>query len=264
MLELAGLSSFARRPVGKAVAGRGFAVFCATPRLAGLVLWGRLEKADVEQNFAALQALAELRGVSFLLDARRLSQAVPDAEAFARAAELFEERKEELFRPVRALALVLAPGMQSQMIAGMLHLARQSRVKLRAFENVAAALRWLAPGAEGLEEELAGLGDGSSLLPLLRALLDARSGKPSLQEAARALGHSPRSLQRRLAEEGKSFRGEREAARIRAARELLRHGEAKIAAVAAEVGFASAQHFSARFRAVTGMSPREFRRRGPQ
>jgi transcriptional regulator GlxA family with amidase domain len=68
-----------------------------------------------------------------------------------------------------------------------------------------------------------------------------------------------RTLQRHLSAAGTSFRAEVESARLRAAEELLASTNLKVAAIAAEVGCASPQHFSALFRRARGMSPQQFR-----
>lgn len=93
----------------------------------------------------------------------------------------------------------------------------------------------------------------------VRALIGAEPGRWTLASAARAMNVAPRSLQRYLANEQTSFHNELQVARIAAARRLLRETDWKLAAVAREVGFASAQHFNQVFRRFEGQPPRLFR-----
>ena len=52
------------------------------------------------------------------------------------------------------------------------------------------------------------------------------------------------------------------AARIQRAEELLLSGAESIAAVAERCGYENAEHFYRQFKAVTGKTPRAFRREG--
>ena len=101
----------------------------------------------------------------------------------------------------------------------------------------------------------------SPMLRKLRELLDARPGRVTLQEAARALGQSPRTLQRRLRDDGTTFQLEHSGAQVRVAQRLLIDSDAKLESVASEVGCASLQNFSALFRRATGEAPSAWRAR---
>lgn len=80
--------------------------------------------------------------------------------------------------------------------------------------------------------------------------------EPGLELAAvaKALGLSPRSLQRRLTEEGIRFAALRDEARLRRANALVEAG-AKVEAIAREVGFASTSHFIQWYRVRTQRTP---------
>jgi AraC-like DNA-binding protein len=79
------------------------------------------------------------------------------------------------------------------------------------------------------------------LLGELRSLLRAHDGKLTVEEAARLLGRSTRSLQRELeAVSATSFRDEQARARMAAVAELLAASDDKIAAIAARVGLSAA------------------------
>jgi AraC-like DNA-binding protein len=109
-------------------------------------------------------------------------------------------------------------------------------------------------------DALAARGEGD-LVPRLRALLVRDLAAASVPTAARALGVSPRSLQRHLAAAGTSFRRELRRARIEAARELLAGTRATVESVARSVGCESPSSFIRMFRSITGETPATFRAR---
>lgn len=86
---------------------------------------------------------------------------------------------------------------------------------------------------------------------------------PEADEVARALGLSTRTLQRRLGEEGTSFRDVVLGVKIDVAKQLLEQPQLTIAEVANAVGFAHVPAFSRAFSQRTGMTPTMFRSRGP-
>jgi AraC-like DNA-binding protein len=67
------------------------------------------------------------------------------------------------------------------------------------------------------------------------------AGPPSLQASARALGTSPRTLQRRLAALGETFQAIVDRARHEAVQHYLEHDDSKLDHVAAAVGFTDAR-----------------------
>ena len=82
----------------------------------------------------------------------------------------------------------------------------------------------------------------------------AGGDSPSLDEVARRLGASRRSLQRRLKEESTSFEAIRGAARIVAATDALR-GDASLTEVAWSCGFSDLPHLTRAVKASCGMTP---------
>lgn len=87
-------------------------------------------------------------------------------------------------------------------------------------------------------------------------LLHLSEGPPPVERIAKRLGISPRHLNRRLAEEGTSYRGVVDAVRMQLAREYLQRPELSIADVAERLGFANAHSFHRAFRRLTGTTPR--------
>jgi AraC-like DNA-binding protein len=78
---------------------------------------------------------------------------------------------------------------------------------------------------------------------------------------ARRLRVSPRQLQRRLAEEGTSFRELRHALRRSLATSYLEDDRLAIAEVAFLLGFSGSSSFHHAFKRWTGKTPAAFRRR---
>jgi AraC-like DNA-binding protein len=85
------------------------------------------------------------------------------------------------------------------------------------------------------------------------------TGEPDQETAARALGLSLRSLQRRLAEEGTSYRELLAATRLELARGYLGRERYSITEITFLLGFADASGFSRAFRRWTGTSPSSYR-----
>jgi len=89
----------------------------------------------------------------------------------------------------------------------------------------------------------------------------ARSLATPLEETARALGLSERTLHRRLQEEGTSFRAVKDSVRREIALARLEHSEASVAEIAAELGYSEPSAFFRAFQGWTGVAPTAHRRR---
>jgi len=87
------------------------------------------------------------------------------------------------------------------------------------------------------------------------------AGHPTIDRAARRYGIPVRTLQRRLHEVGLSYSELVDEVRFEAACRLLDDPQARIADVAAALGFTDPSNFSRAFVRWTGLSPREYRRR---
>ena len=87
-----------------------------------------------------------------------------------------------------------------------------------------------------------------------------RHGGPALQRAARHLGLSGRSLQRRIAEMGTSYSDLVAEVRLDTACHLLVESDERIADIAARLGFSSASSFSRTFGRLMEISPGAYRR----
>ena len=85
-------------------------------------------------------------------------------------------------------------------------------------------------------------------------------GEARVDAACRRLGVSPRTLQRKLREEGTSFQGLLEETQRALAEFYLREPEVAICEVSYLTGFSQPSAFHRAFRRWTGLTPKEFRR----
>jgi AraC-like DNA-binding protein len=92
---------------------------------------------------------------------------------------------------------------------------------------------------------------------LIDALLP--KGYPAIEEVARLLCVSVRSLQRRLNERGVSYSDLVERCRCRAACESLELSQDSIQDLSAKLGYSDASSFARAFRRWTGSAPRAWR-----
>ena len=84
------------------------------------------------------------------------------------------------------------------------------------------------------------------------------SGIPTLDDVAKALGVSPRTLQRRLADNGLTFTKVLSEVQFVTARHLLTEQQ-KLAEVARKLGYSDPGSFTRAFERWTGMSPQKYR-----
>jgi AraC-like DNA-binding protein len=90
---------------------------------------------------------------------------------------------------------------------------------------------------------------------------ELRGGHPQLESIARRLVMTPRTLQRRLRDQGLVFNDVLDAMRFRAARTYLAQPDVAVAEVAYLLGFAEQSSFNRAFRRWSGQTPTEYRRR---
>jgi AraC-like DNA-binding protein len=112
-----------------------------------------------------------------------------------------------------------------------------------------------------LESELARLHPGAPFLAdLLRHLTDAlKDGAPQAGDLARTVGLSERTLYRRLAEKGLTYRDLLRQAQTKLAQELLTESDCSIAEIAFRTGFAEQSTFSRAFKRWVGQAPAQYR-----
>ncbi len=130
--------------------------------------------------------------------------------------------------------------------------------------------KWLKSSIRGADVELAGLVEGElrrrsrateSMASKVRGVLAAKKTDrwPSSQEVAATVGFSVRSLQAKLAEEGKSFRKVQDELLLDLALHFLKAGDS-LAEISFALHFNEPAAFSRAFKRWTGLSPGQFRR----
>lgn len=101
-------------------------------------------------------------------------------------------------------------------------------------------------------------GFGAALTDVIHARMSF-AGVPGVETAAEMFGVSPRTLQRRLASEGLSYRQVCDRSRFRKAVELLRDPRTTVNDITVELSYSDRRSFLRAFRRFTGMTPSEYR-----
>jgi len=254
-----------RDPCGRYWMGGCWLIFFASHgRFSGTLVWGDPDESVVEQwsVWTRLRLSSRFEPHSSIFDVSRVDRiGVP---AFSALARYQSEHAENLAKYVTRLAVVHGGGLTGATAAGFLTVWPMS-IPTRAFGDVAAALEWLERAEDAaLMTELHRVLDGANARPaILRDLEIFLELHPNAtpQLAAHALGISPRSLQRRLSEQGTTFRRVLDATRVRLAQGLLMDSDASITQIALQVGLTSPQHLSTLFRKNGLDTPRAIRAR---
>ena len=259
------LETFAAAPSGRCSSGRSWLHWCANPGLFGVHLWGRPDEDDVRSLVCSLaielgDAVAPHMS---LVDASAVEGV--DLGAFSALNEYVQQRHARLAVQVTRLALVRPGGMEGAVVAGFFQVL-EAPYPVAVFPDGDQALGWLGCAApstllaqlDALQAELTGV---DPLLRLLRPVMAARLTEIDVDDAARALGVSPRTLQRRLQDAGTTFAAELTHVRLEESKRRMLDADAPLTTIALDVGFSSLQHFSAVFRKSTGETPSAWRRR---
>jgi AraC-like DNA-binding protein len=262
MERAASIEGFLRDPVGHWVVPAPTAiVFCAHAELGGSVTWGRPTREDTERTLAAFEGLhhpAMAARFDVMLDGRAIEGVDPSSLSYL--IEWLAHRREELTRRIRVQVGVISDSLTGVTLAGILPTLGDTHA-FRVLRDRRSALRALG-GSDALCDEL----DRAVELvrgepPQLRALRDRlrANASSSIEDVARALAISVRSLQRILQDCGTSFSDEVREARFAVARELLCESDIKIAALARQLGL-SENALTKLVRDKTGMTPLELRK----
>lgn len=258
------LAELIASPVGRCISGPTWLYFYPRIGLCGFVVWGRPGPDDLEALVRVLHVELGAPPHVALVDARRVEGV--DPRGFAVLERYVREQHAALARAVERLAVVRPGGLVGAVTAGFFGVTPPP-YPVELFDDRARAIEWLGvPDAASVLAEIAEEeARASSAPPLLRdlsAFLETSlSDAVTLARAARALGMSERSLQRKLGEHGTTFQDELAGARVRVAERLLRDGDAPLTQIAFETGCASLASFSAAFRRRTGETPSAFRAR---
>ena len=256
------VQDFLAAPVGRYVSGRSFVIWAQTASRLGSAYFGRPDASD----FEALRALFGLHvnphlspPFDAICDGRDLTDI--DPASFALLSEYMTPQWSEIAARVRRLAIVRPRGMPGATLAGVFHELVRPHVDAELFDDRHPALAWLGLDDDARAEVEAVIAAYDGAPPLLRRLrehLSKHLRAAALDESARALALSARSLQRALKDHGTSFRGELDLARVRAAERMLADSALKMDAIAHEIGCTPSTFYEL-FRRATGRSPAEFR-----
>ncbi len=262
------LDELSSDPVGRFVAGEAWIHFCASPRLWGVIVWGRPdETAAIAMGRALVLELGDVAPHVSIFDCSRIEGG--DPRSFHAAGRYLAINKVALQRQVERLALVRPAGLDGALVAGAFDVLPKP-YPVQVFGDTTSAFAWLDPTLDAAATAatlIAMHGDVTSTpkdLGALRTLLErslSRLERLPIATAAKELGLSERTLQRKLADAGTTFKDEVADARIRAAKRMLLESEAPLTTIAFDVGCGSLQYFSALFRRRTGESPSAFRTR---
>lgn len=242
------------------VVGSAF-VWCASPQLCGVCLWGEQTLSETESILHVLEQYPRQMAERFaiVLDTRRVDRV--DPVALARLFRWLVEHREDLAIHLWMQANVIRAGPVGFLLTGLLPVA-QWALPYGLFESPREAFHAVGSDdtlCEEVDAIAARLRDEPRVLRQVRELLAARHDL-RCDQVSRALGTSQRSLQRLLASHGTSFHAEVVAARVEHAKRRLRSSDDKITTVAREVGI-SERSLTILFRSSTGATPAEWRRR---
>ena len=100
----------------------------------------------------------------------------------------------------------------------------------------------------------------AGLMPIIEDAFFYRYRTLTLDDLARLINLSARQTQRLIKQNfGKTFSQKLAEARMAAASQYLLNTDLSVTEISDRAGFSSIEHFSAAFRRVTGMSPRQYR-----
>jgi len=119
----------------------------------------------------------------------------------------------------------------------------------------------LALAREACERQLAELGFERQLGAQVRRLILGTSGMRSIDDIARALHLSTRTLKRRLAAEGVTYTQLADQERHASALDLLRMPDLTLEDIAQRLDYAALSNFARAFRRWTGQTPAQYRKR---
>jgi AraC-like DNA-binding protein len=252
-----------RRPAHGMVLGRAWVYGVTGDKLYFSIVFGAVGAADLAALVRLWRVELDTGGHLSLCDAGGLTSISPDA--FLLLGQFLADHGVALAKSVCRQALVRPTGLAGTIVAGYYQVFPPP-YPYRLFDGRDGALGWL--GATAADAAALGDADGHAHAePLLRALRERLAQTPGgggLEHAARALAVAPRSLQRRLAAVGTSFQREVRRAQIERAMQLLVGTDHKLAAIATEVGCASASSFSELFAREVGVAPGVWRARRRQ
>ncbi|MEO8704435.1 MAG: helix-turn-helix transcriptional regulator [Kofleriaceae bacterium] len=239
------------------VIDRSFCTF-HTGTLFGVVVWGRPAMDEAKRIVhSRTPELTDPGPHELVLDYRLLE--VVDLEAFKTLGDWLALHRETLTRVTSKVALIQPTEPFAAATVGGFYSVVKSPYPSQLCTTLEEAEAWLGvPTVETVTDIYEASSAGHSTTTQLVALLE-RSPGLAVDAAAKALGLTGRTLQRRLQTEGTTFLAEARKATVRRAKHLLATTDDKIADVARAVGCTTAQHFTELFRTETGVPPATWR-----
>jgi AraC-like DNA-binding protein len=258
------METFVADPIDKWIVAGQSVVWCVSPSFGGSTTWGRPDVAATQAVVHAFGGLWSSRlqpQVDVILDARRVEGVAPDS--LATLVKWTFENRELIAKKVRLQIGVIPRGIAGITLAGILptlgktHPFRVEHESLDAFRVLAGPKAGdLCAEIETIVEDVSGV---PSELGALRNLIRDRHASLTVEDAARALSVSTRSLQRLLKTHSTSFVEELRSARLAEASELLRSSDDKISVIASRVGITEGA-LTQLFRDKLNCTPAEYRK----
>jgi AraC-like DNA-binding protein len=262
------IDAFLADPVDHCSVGKSYVVWCASPTLCGSAHWGEPSEADMREltRLFDIARHPSLRRFDVFMDVAAVE--VMGWRALGILSDYLRSRLPEWGERIGKQGVLMPSGMVAVILAGLVPLIGPT-YPMRFFASRGAALEWLARAeAPPILDEIERLvAEARGIPPVVRELrghLDGALADATVEGAARALGRSPRSLQRELREARTSFGAELTRARVRVACALLAHGDERVEAIARRVGCLTSSRLSVLFRKELGETPAAYRARHRQ
>lgn len=258
------LAAFQRAPAGTYLSGEHFLYLCETEELFAFFIWGQARGDETRRVVEALSVEVRPEAVPHRSYVDFSGMTGIDRESFGVLRDFLESVKHRQAEVTVKEALIRPGGFAGTVIAGY-YAVYQQPFPARLFTDSPEAMAWLElePAVlrrwEGLRDQVRGV---PPELLQLKQLLRTKLDRADLPWAAKQLGVSTRTLQRRLSGTGTSFQRVLDGERLEVAQSLVAESDEKLSSIASQVGFASYQHFSDWFRRKAGSTAEEWRRTG--
>lgn len=255
------IADFVSAPRRRYYVGATYLVWCHGDTLGGSVAWGQISDTDAAELEQLWEYDRALRGpLCVVTDVTALTNI--DAMTFERLLRYVQQRLPDYEAHVHRHALIRPRGFSGALVAGFNTLL-SPRYEWQVFDERAAAFAWLGRSDEmaaTIGELVATIIGRSRIVGAVAALL-AQDPRIDVEEAAKQLARSSRTLQRELQEDGTSFRDQIALARLTRARVLLETTDQKLDAIALAVGLATSSQLVRLFNQQLGESPGAYRER---
>lgn len=257
----ANLSKFFSSPGDRVRVRQRFCFWQSKAGVHGSIAWGKVTDHDVADMCSVFDAVmhSPLAGQASIMDIRAVEAlSVVGFDLFMKT---LTERQPDWQARAGRQAILHGTSFPGALVLGALHIAATG-YELKAFDDERLAFEWA--GASAVRRDVsalrASLLEPPDIVRRVRIALDEHDAPLSLNALARALGLSPRSLQRHLAKAGSSVRAERTAHVLARAERLLAGTELDLTAIAAMLGLSSAGRLVSLFRAERKTTPDAWRR----